>query len=295
MERTATPTSTQVMGGRPPPNPKRTVLDWCESQLMALSVASLHRSDTSAVGVKPTCRGHCSTGATNAYVQNSPGNACYLGDHDRHQSTRLHACIVSSSVRFWRTSRGVCARPGPRPEHGDAGNLRHLLPTVSDTRMLIKASFNAPLAAAPTLRVGDYDGEWPHERYARRASGISMRPGCSRGAAIRCRSPVATGGRCRKPWGFPRSLVPMTVRKQFRVLFYTCAGGHEAVGKQPNTGAQPSPAARSEFPARRGSGERRSCLLGPARSGGRARIPNAGGIEAGRQIRSLRGGARQRQ
>ena len=36
----------------------------------------------------------------------------------------------------------------------DAGGLRHLLPTVSDTRMLIKASFNAPLADAPTLDVG---------------------------------------------------------------------------------------------------------------------------------------------
>src|SRR5262245_16079198 len=34
----------------------------------------------------------------------------------------------------------------------DAGSLVHLLPTVSDTRMLIKASFNAPLEA-PTLRV----------------------------------------------------------------------------------------------------------------------------------------------
>ena len=36
----------------------------------------------------------------------------------------------------------------------DSGRLRHLLPTVSDTRMLIKASFTAPLEAPPTLRVG---------------------------------------------------------------------------------------------------------------------------------------------
>ena len=36
----------------------------------------------------------------------------------------------------------------------DAGALRHLLPTVSDSRILIKASFNAPLADAPTLRIG---------------------------------------------------------------------------------------------------------------------------------------------
>jgi len=36
----------------------------------------------------------------------------------------------------------------------DAGAVRHLLPTVSDSRMLIKVSFNGPLAAEPTLRVG---------------------------------------------------------------------------------------------------------------------------------------------
>src|ERR1700676_5589372 len=36
----------------------------------------------------------------------------------------------------------------------DAGGLRHLLPTVSDTRMLIKASFSMPLTDAPTLSVG---------------------------------------------------------------------------------------------------------------------------------------------
>ena len=35
----------------------------------------------------------------------------------------------------------------------DAGSLRHLLPAVSDTQILIKASFAAPLAGAPVLRV----------------------------------------------------------------------------------------------------------------------------------------------
>ena len=36
----------------------------------------------------------------------------------------------------------------------DAGTLGHLLPTVSDTRMLIKTSFNTPLTDAPTMNVG---------------------------------------------------------------------------------------------------------------------------------------------
>src|SRR5438045_9584887 len=35
----------------------------------------------------------------------------------------------------------------------DSGAVGHLLPTASDTRLLIKASFRAPLSLAPTLRV----------------------------------------------------------------------------------------------------------------------------------------------
>src|SRR3954471_7193081 len=37
----------------------------------------------------------------------------------------------------------------------DAGSVQHILPQVSDTRMLIKASFNAPLIGEPSLRVGN--------------------------------------------------------------------------------------------------------------------------------------------
>ncbi len=36
----------------------------------------------------------------------------------------------------------------------DAGRLIHLLPTVRDTRILIKASFSKPLSGAPVLRMG---------------------------------------------------------------------------------------------------------------------------------------------
>ena len=43
----------------------------------------------------------------------------------------------------------------PRGGVWDAGSVRHLLPTASDNRLLIKVSFNAPQAAAPVLRVGN--------------------------------------------------------------------------------------------------------------------------------------------
>jgi hypothetical protein len=41
-----------------------------------------------------------------------------------------------------------------RSEKWDAGQVRHLLPTVSDRRILIKASFAQPLSASPLLRIG---------------------------------------------------------------------------------------------------------------------------------------------
>ena len=42
----------------------------------------------------------------------------------------------------------------PSSSQWDAGRVRHLLPTVSDSRVLVKASFHSPLTEAPMLRVG---------------------------------------------------------------------------------------------------------------------------------------------
>ena len=42
----------------------------------------------------------------------------------------------------------------PEARAWDAGQLIHLLPTVSETRILLKASFSKPLSGAPVLRLG---------------------------------------------------------------------------------------------------------------------------------------------
>ena|SRR2546425_2790666 len=50
----------------------------------------------------------------------------------------------------------LLARTSARPSTRGAWNngaVRHLLPTVSDTQMLLKASFDAPLSQPPILRV----------------------------------------------------------------------------------------------------------------------------------------------
>jgi len=115
----------------------------------------------------------------------------------------------------------------PASTDWDAGRVRHILPTVSDTRMLIKMSFSEPLTAAPTLRVGttairgvmtDTAGEcWQF-----RATGLD--PG--RSYSLSC---SGSGGRALcQPWDLA-TFPPADARPdRFRVLFFTCAGGPDS-------------------------------------------------------------------
>jgi hypothetical protein len=109
----------------------------------------------------------------------------------------------------------------------DAGRVQHLLPAVGDSRMLVKASFREPLLEPPTLRVGtasvrgrmsDTRGEFWQFQIA------DLKPGRpyvlslagSRGRAL-----------C-EPWTLSTFPGPDERPSSFRVLLYTCAGGHEA-------------------------------------------------------------------
>ena len=115
----------------------------------------------------------------------------------------------------------------------DAGGLRHILPTVSDTRMLIKASFNAPLADTPVLRVGSQNvrgrmGDTRGEHWHFYATGLQ--PGRRYTLAL-----VGDNGRAlSQPWELSTFPGPDERPERFRVLFFTCAGGHEALEHLPN-------------------------------------------------------------
>jgi hypothetical protein len=116
----------------------------------------------------------------------------------------------------------------PQSSAWDAGIVRHLLPTVSDTRLLIKVSFNAAQTTAPVLRVGntsvrgrmsDTRGEFWHFHAA------DLRPGHPYRLLL-----TGKGGRslC-EPWDLATFPGPDERPTQFRVLFFSCAGGHEAM------------------------------------------------------------------
>jgi hypothetical protein len=110
----------------------------------------------------------------------------------------------------------------------DAGQVRHILPTVSDSEMLIKVSLALPQKAAPRLSIGaatvpgrmnDTQGEFwqfhatdlqPGRRYTLTLAASNGRPLCDR-------------------WDLS-TFPPRDSRvDRLRVLFFSCAGGHEAL------------------------------------------------------------------
>ena len=108
-----------------------------------------------------------------------------------------------------------------------AGDVRHLLPTVSHDRLLVKASFQRPLSAAPVMRAGrraatgvrlDTAGEFycfdltelePEHTYQLSLEDSRGKPLCA-------------------PWPISTFPSPEATSRKFRLLVYTCAGGHPA-------------------------------------------------------------------
>jgi hypothetical protein len=116
----------------------------------------------------------------------------------------------------------------PASSAWDSGSVRHLLPTVSDSRMLIKVSFRTPLTDAPTLRVGDTSvrgrmGDTRGEFWNFHATDLEA------GRPHRL-SLTGEGGRALcEPWELATFPSPDVRPAQLRILFTSCAGGHEAM------------------------------------------------------------------
>lgn len=108
------------------------------------------------------------------------------------------------------------------------GTVAHLLPTAGSNRILIKASFTSPLDRAPDLLVDgrrfrgeqtDGDGRFflfdaPGLEAERRYT-LELRSGSHEFIA---------------PWELTTLPAPDAPREHFRLLLYTCAGGHDLFG-----------------------------------------------------------------
>jgi hypothetical protein len=119
----------------------------------------------------------------------------------------------------------------------NAGNVVHLLPGVSSHRLVLKASFNSPLATAPRLALdnqrpvpgqrGDSKGLYwsfdianlePARRYTLQLTSSNGKPLCD-------------------PWPLRTLPSPQDRPQRLRVAIYTCAGGHEKIHDGKGNGA----------------------------------------------------------
>jgi hypothetical protein len=142
---------------------------------------------------------------------------------DRRYFLRSSAAVALSSAL---PADLVAQAAAPPTSAWDAGSIRHLLPTVSDSRMLVKASFAAPLSEAPTLHVGHTSvrgrmGDTRGEHWHFYATDLQAN------SRYRLSLAGARGSPLCEPWELATFPAPDARPEQFRLLIYTCAGGHE--------------------------------------------------------------------
>ena len=110
----------------------------------------------------------------------------------------------------------------------ESSSVRHILPAAAHDRFLIKVSFHVALKSTPVLRIGnrrvagdktDSDGQfWQFD-----AGGL--KPGTNYDLQI-----LDAGGRALiEPWPLKTFPPADATVDRFRLLIYTCAGGHDAM------------------------------------------------------------------
>jgi hypothetical protein len=135
------------------------------------------------------------------------------------------AVALSTAVPADLFAQATTALPPPDASW-DRGSVRLLLPTVSDSRMLVKVSFDAPLQGEPSLRVGDRSvrgrmGDTRGEHWHFYVSDLA--PGRRYPLSL-----VSDKGRALcQPWELATFPGVDERPSRFRLLIYTCAGGHE--------------------------------------------------------------------
>ncbi len=149
----------------------------------------------------------------------------HRGTVDRRRFLAGAAGAMGTAV-FGRLPLGAMVEQGapPAPVGWDPGRVRHLLPGVSDSRILLKASFDRPLSAAPVLRIGAADvpgrmTDTAGEYWQFQATGLQ--PGRRHTLSLH----GADGASLCEPWPLSTFPAPDASPERFRMLFFTCAGG----------------------------------------------------------------------
>ena len=138
----------------------------------------------------------------------------------------------------------------PKSQTWDEGDLAHVLPTSSHDRILIKASFRKPLEAAPVLQIGDQ--RISGLRSDTRGSFWQFHTGDLKPGTLYKLSLISSDGRslC-QPWTLSTMPALDELPSKFRLLIYSCAGGHDLFSAA-HTGFEFLPAAVRQRLLRRG-------------------------------------------
>jgi hypothetical protein len=115
------------------------------------------------------------------------------------------------------------------------GALAHVLPTVSDTEVLVKTSFLKPLNEPPVLKLGKHTviGQpTDSEKYFWQFHAANLKSATSYRLELRSSDKKSSQSLC-DPWEIKTFPSPEAQPDQVRLLLFTCAGGHEMHGFLP--------------------------------------------------------------
>ena len=129
-------------------------------------------------------------------------------------------------------------KPHPKDPNWEAGTIAHLLPTVNHERILLKASFEEPLAQAPRLKIGEvyFTGRQTDTKgffWYFDARGLT--PDTTYQLTIQ----DASGKDICDPWPLKTFPAPEDQPERLRLLIYTGFGGHDAHISWRGTGPLP--------------------------------------------------------
>lgn len=119
-------------------------------------------------------------------------------------------------------------------DNWSSGSVRHLLPAAAPDRILLKVGFQKPLTATPTVRAGSRSAQGVRTD----TSGGYWRfdlTGLEPDTAYTLELQGSDGAALCDPWPLKTFPAPQASPKRFRLLVYTCAGGHPAT-INPDTG-----------------------------------------------------------
>ena len=118
----------------------------------------------------------------------------------------------------------------PVTDNWDSGIVRHLLPAVNESRILIKASFSSALTETPRLVIQNGGSNRLVEGYVNDTSGEFWQfyaTELQSNTEYELSLQDSSGNALCEPWPLSTFPAPQQNPEQVRVLFYTCAGGPE--------------------------------------------------------------------